>query len=570
METLFLAFSNSQENPLPTLKEEQEAVQRFLVRRQKDQDFRIHLNPFATISQVAEYLHMLKDDITVFLFSGHADRDQLLLNEEKTNSHGVAQLLGQCPKLKLVILNGCATGSQVTLLSKLKNRPVVIATRAPVDDWAATQFSKSFFQVLCEEYGTVLEAFDAGLGAAQMRRQQPIRVSRGLFTRGENPACWVLHYQDELEVDWRLPIYTSPSGGDFEPNLLMIDQLVQAFAPFNEEVEKIVKKEADGERVSILDKRQVILTSLPHPISEQLRKLIVPNQEASKMVFYDRPGPDRLRQMTVLYETILELCSFVMLSQLWNALNENDALELPEALREKIKRFFSLNSGAFDYLPLIRSIHQFIEQNGFTYFIEELESVSASFEEQTPFYTACRFMERTKERLHKKGSLEKWEAAQLSMVAERKLTLILGQIGFISRYTVVSVMDIDVLKYRHENRARFKHRLVRLVQSFVGLEEESEELPDYLDTASVLLMPSNTIGKRYLNLSPFIIDENAFEEKQTNNSKLHFFFRYVKEKDAYYFKHVYKPDDLPLEVKTQRHFKMIKAQFDAFAELVGI
>ena len=103
-----------------------------------------------------------------------------------------------------------------------------------------------------------------------------------------------------------------------------------------------------------------------------------------------------------------------------------------------------------------------------------------------------------------------------------------------------------------------------MVQRFVGLEEEHEMRDGFMDTASVLLLPSKKDAKVFLNLSPFIIDKNAFVEK-SNESKLHYFDRYEKAVDAYSFKHIYKPDDLPLVVNREEHFEVIKAQFNAFA-----
>jgi hypothetical protein len=38
-------------------------------------------------------------------------------------STGIAGLLEQCPKLKLIVLNGCATKGQLKQLGNLKNPP---------------------------------------------------------------------------------------------------------------------------------------------------------------------------------------------------------------------------------------------------------------------------------------------------------------------------------------------------------------------------------------------------------------------------------------------------------------
>ncbi|MCP3932443.1 MAG: hypothetical protein GY705_25510, partial [Bacteroidetes bacterium] len=96
MKKLFLAFSNSRHSPLPTLSEEDERVYQMLARREAEHHFGIHRNSYATIPHISEYLSLFQDDIIMFLFSGHAERDRLLLDDEAANAAGIAQLLGRC------------------------------------------------------------------------------------------------------------------------------------------------------------------------------------------------------------------------------------------------------------------------------------------------------------------------------------------------------------------------------------------------------------------------------------------------------------------------------------------
>ena len=75
-------------------------------------------------------------------------------------------------------------------------------------------------------------------------------------------------------------------------------------------------------------------------------------------------------------------------------------------------------------------------------------------------------------------------------------------------------------------------------------------------------------GLQFLNLSPFIIDQNAFEEN-TDISKLYFFDRFDVGADRCYYRHVKKPvEDRPLEVMAASKYDMVKEQFDAFQQLV--
>ena len=109
MDVLFLAFSNSKLDRLPNLEKEEESIYRLLAPRALQQQFMLHRESYANISKVHEYLVLFRNNLSVFLFSGHAGKDKLLLDDEQALSGGIAQALGQCKKLKMVILNGCYT-----------------------------------------------------------------------------------------------------------------------------------------------------------------------------------------------------------------------------------------------------------------------------------------------------------------------------------------------------------------------------------------------------------------------------------------------------------------------------
>ncbi len=573
MDLLFLAFANSPENPLPTLKEEDDEVYGTLVRRSVQQHFAIHRDSATSVAKLTEYLVLFRDYITLFLYSGHAGRDALLLERQAANATGIAELLEQCPKLKLIILNGCSTQGQVERLLGLKNKPVVIATSAPVGDRAATQFSISFFQALGEQFLPVEEAFQAGIGAAKTVAGEDLSVGRGfeLPARKSDQPVWGLFYETPSALQWKLPATPIRQlAGEGEANEQLIGRLIELLAPHSIEVRKIKDGEESGLEFNILDKREAILKALPHPVSEQLRKLLVPEPAGSKVIFYDRAGPDRLRQMVTTYQTMLELIAFIGLAQLWDALSENKEVELSAELTELLTTFFDRNrtdDKTYDYLPLIRHALKVLQKHRIDPFVSELGRMSGQLEASAPVCQACRFMKAMQSRLDKRNGMEATEAAQLCLIAEEKLATIIGHFGFLSGYTLASVKGIDVIKFRHLPAPQFKHHLVRLVQRFVGLAEEQQLLAEFMDNASILLLSSDGEPKGYLNLSPFIIDENAFDEKAAI-AKLYFFDHYEKENDTYCFRHIYKPDDLALQVGKQTGLKMVKAQFDAFARLV--
>ena len=577
MNLVFLAFANNEVEPLPSLSAEDDQIYHLLARRAKDGHFFIHRDSHTTVPKILDQLLLYKDQLTVFHFSGHAGRDLLLLEDGQANARGIMEILKQCPKLKLVLLNGCSTQGQVAQLLELDTHPIIIATSAPVGDMEATEFSTRFYQALAEDYETVEEAFNWGIAAAQTVSNHTITVEKRSMGRQallEEPI-WGIFYRSELNLGWRLPEFQMAYlPQQFEPNTILIKHLIRTYSSYNQEVGAIFQDEKNGIQRSLLDKREAILKCLPHPISEQLRKLIVREQAGSTHIFYYHLGHNRLKQMATTYYTIIELLAFILLAQLWDELlkNKDFKVKIASGLLGEITHFFSLRRRErplYNWIPLIQELQKVLHSNEVPFFVKELAEANF-FNGNSEFEVSCSFMESLKKRMTdlKRAEFDGAEAQRLCIIAEEKLAIILGQMGFLAKYVLASVKNIDVIKYRHIDTPQFKHKVVRLVQRFVGLAEEHQVRDNYMDTASVILIPDDSTDERFLNLSPFVIDENAFIEK-SNISKLYYFDRYEKEADAYTYKHVYKPEDIPLVVRQEMHFSIIKTQFKAFLNLIS-
>ncbi len=259
-----------------------------------------------------------------------------------------------------------------------------------------------------------------------------------------------------------------------------------------------------------------------------------------------------------------------MLAQLWDALNDTAAaVRLDATTRDDIRRWLvrpAAEGESYDVLPLIRSLRQTFAAGGIPYFVTEFGELSDRLRAGGDLARGCDFLQSLRVRLAQQQPNEA-EAAHLCILAEGHLATVLSAIGFIARYTFASVKGIDVMKYRHLSQVQFRHRIVRLVQRFVGLAEEPVYHAESMDTTSVLLLRSAEGPPDFLNLTPFVLDENAFDDK-ASVAKLQFFERYDPAPDAYVYRHVYKPLDLPLLIRDQKHFKIVRAQFDAFAQLI--
>lgn len=576
MARIFLSFANSQQHPLVTLQEEDDKVYSILSRREEAKHFRIHRDSFSTIPKIAEYLVLFQDDIILFHFGGHAGQDKLLLNDTNANAKGIAKLLGSCKNLKLVILNGCSSKGQVSALLS-SGVPIVIATSAPVGDRAATQFAISFYQSLGDLHENVGSAFQTAIGAAQTEsafnlnpetKSRDINFSEEEFL-SEDPL-WGLYYQNEIDLEWKLPIARYIQQEEYIPNRSLIQSLLNSLAPFDPEVGKIQRQEEMGIEASLGEKKIAILKCLPHPISQQLRKLMSKEKGMEEHIFYDKAGPERLNQICHTYITMIELLSFILLADLWQTLENNSDLNLKTPETTTLNSFFVRQftvKKPFNFVELIRTVREIMESLPLPliFFMEEFRKVSQSFNEDTSFAAACRFLEALSFRNSEKNSISEEESFELCPIAENKLAIILGELGFLATYSLSSVRAINVLKYRYPHGPLFNHRVIPLAQEFLELEEKVEILEKYMDSSSVILKRKVGNSFQFLNLSPFVIDESAFDVK-ADLAKLFFFVGYDKDSDTLRYRHVYKSADPNLAVSDQKHFRILRTQFDALCQ----
>ena len=115
------------------LENEDDIVYRHLNMGKRKFDYNIYRQSMSSVDKISQALTDHQDEISIFLFSGHAGLKHLLLDDQLARAEGIAHSLSLCPNLKLVMLNGCSTMGHVKLLLG-KGIPMVIATSAPVDD----------------------------------------------------------------------------------------------------------------------------------------------------------------------------------------------------------------------------------------------------------------------------------------------------------------------------------------------------------------------------------------------------------------------------------------------------
>ncbi|MCI4670571.1 MAG: protein kinase, partial [Bacteroidia bacterium] len=126
--------------------------------------------PAATQKEIMEVFQdeWYQNRIWIFHYGGHATEDQLWLEGDEGGnqaffSKGLARFLGAQKGLKLVFLNGCATGDHANLLHE-SNIPAVITTSKKISDDQAQDFASTFYQGIAGG-GNISEAFEEAEGA---------------------------------------------------------------------------------------------------------------------------------------------------------------------------------------------------------------------------------------------------------------------------------------------------------------------------------------------------------------------------------------------------------------------
>ena len=564
---IFLAFANDPTQPLVQLTEEDNALRDLLHDRSvKQQHFHVHRESHADLDSLRRYLSEYRDQVWLFHYGGHAGSEQLFLTSGEAQADGIAAMLAEQPTLKLVFLNGCATQGQVQHLLSL-GIPAVIATRTPIEDTLARQFSRHFYHSL-EVGATLQESFQAAANYVQAAGKSGL-ILRGLeLTTSDMPSddTWGLfHRSDRAEVlQERLPVGMREEIPDeFEPNQLLIETIWETLL-----AEGIV---AAGRKPPKLSrKRMDILNNFPAPIAEHLRKLFVPLGEAEADEAYNKIGPNRLRQLARTYQVLMELMTFTLLAQLWEHQLQENPFHLPPELQKDLKHFLNLPEGqrdTFAFIPFIRALRKVLDQESVEYFVEELTHMAQLMAEENAFRRASTYFDFLRQRLATQSNAQlQPEIGRLCVEAEIQLSHLFEELGYLARYTLATVKQIMVQKYRHTLQPRFQHTVVRLVDLLGGMDEEEEVFEGFLDSQSVLLLKEDEEAETlpFLNLSPFIIDENAFVDN-SDVSKIYFFHHFQPHPAAWAYRWVHKPSD-PVLLVPGNAFAVVEEQLQAFLQ----
>ena len=611
MKVILLAFANSQANPLEHLTREDRIVYDLLSKQYFNQDYIVQRESFTTPERLNDVMEQWEGDIAVFHYSGHAGKDELLMGDRRVFPKGIARQLAKSVEngsLKLVILNGCSTWGQVSYLLEM-GVPAIVSTNAPVGDKSASEFSIRFWRSL-KTGNDIQSAYEDGLNAAQTLADRDISGVFGKrhLVNDETP--------DQLKMDDKAPLWRLDALGEAEiqtfpipyrqkavvdesgmqPNESIIETLYNSFSEAgNPKILDLVRRENEGGEVTISDKQIAILNSIPFPIGTHLQKLICPVSQSSDEG-YDVFGFKRLKQTGQLFQITTEFLAIIMIAQVWELyVRFGSTFKVNEKIKSDLSQYLNMTEKQrelYDYIPLILEIKEFLSdlrnhEPEVCAFLEKQDILKSFFQVDETFLSASRFLLDIRESTLRK-QMDDNAAVSICIEAETQLCRFLAPLGFIHRYYLTSVQNIDIMKLRHINKENtdYKHQVIRCMQA-IGKDERNYYLmKTFLDNWGVILLKSEISKipdkkgyyrvevKDFLNLSPFVIDRNSFIPG--TDLVYIMFFNSMDDRGCIHYKKVNKPlekkDSLEIilpGVNMEDRFEAIRLQLNAFRDFIA-
>lgn len=536
---IFLAFANSTDAYLDMLKRESRNVNHALEALEDKQLINIAREESAGIEELFHTFNRFRGRIAIFHYAGHADGTQLHLDDEQfANADGIAELLSAENALKLVFLNGCSTKGQVARLMEL-GVPAVIATSVAINDTKATEFAEHFYRSLANK-STIKSAFNYAVSFLKTKYRNmetpTIQQHRGLRLPSSAPAekeelPWGLYLNDNADqiLDWTLPTtFTPPApvrpNDDYEVNDYIYPVMYE-MVRFEKNLEEELY-DRDGEPIDDREFLAKVIENFPWPIGAQIRRLVSNDSEMNQ------PTLTRLQQIVSTYIVTSQLLMYILMAQLWEARQKNE--EIPNVY---FLDALSMNRDSFEVYDFMSHIKQIINvfiENDYKLFVEEFHFIAEAMSEKGDYYNAYLFLESIRSRMNA-GSDFQNEVYQLCVDAEYALSVILSKAAFLVRYQMITIRDIFIVNpwHKEEEFSHFMGRLNAQEGDFLTLFKKPRNYNTYAKSRSVLLVKDIKKIDEHLNLSPFIIDKNAFGDTKATAMDL-FMYAYNEDEEYWY------------------------------------
>jgi hypothetical protein len=199
-------FANPEEKRLDYLVKEYRETKSELGTLKREHGYLIESEAFAKFESIESLLKYDGDKLKIFHFGGHANGEELEIEDEKGNkkalfAKGFVPLLRAWSHPDLVFLNGCQTWKQALKLIHT-GIPKVIATSRGIEDKVAADFSIRFYRAFAHQQ-IVDEAFQKSILALKSREKDFLaETTRSLFWEDINKA--EAEPVEQVLVPWKL------------------------------------------------------------------------------------------------------------------------------------------------------------------------------------------------------------------------------------------------------------------------------------------------------------------------------------------------------------------------------
>jgi hypothetical protein len=542
-----LTFANDQDEHLDLLKAESSQLKWTLFPLDDKGAIKVVHEESAGVDDIIRIFQEFDRRILIFHYGGHAGGHGLRLEQGAAHAEGLAAMFKQqAENLQLVFLNGCSTRPQVDRLLELGVK-AVIATSCPIQDPMAKEFSEYFYKWLVGRQ-SIEGAFESASAAIRTKYQDvekpiiEIRQTRGLQKLGkaEKPEefPWGLYVNEAHKevLNWRLP--TTPKAksyaqqqSDYQPNqylkyvldamLFLDDRLAGRLC--DEEGHLV---DAAGNPMNDQQKFYLILQNLPWLIGAPFQKLIA----------LKSPTLERLKQITSTYLISSQTLLYIIISQLWNR------QDLSAKKKANLLDTLDLTRGEFlvyDYMSYVKRLyqHEYFDQSHPPFVREIIPFLEELNDSESELFKAYLHLESLRDMLCDE-EIPEAEAPAHCEEAESSLTVLLSRIAFLVSYTMIAVREIEIINYPH-SEIEYRHRLGELNGIGDSLGLSPRMIKQHTCCDSILLtrqledLDDPERLQQIVNLSPLIIDENAFLRYTTDSLNIHMFA--FKEGDTYYY-----------------------------------
>lgn len=541
---LLLVFANDNHDALPLLETELRQIENDLAEIRINSEIITERLENADADSLFKRLSMLQashNPMRIFHFSGHAGGTKLLLEDGIVDASGIARFLnlfkdemGNNP-LKLVFLNGCSTQKQVKLLHE-KGIPAVIATSRPISDSLAMEFSRKFYETFLLKAKNLETAFEEAASFIESKNNQSAEIYRGVSLSDDDDMPWGLYInkgQDRI-LSWRFPLSSVLEVTDIPEVNGGVNRIYEAL---RENGLNITIKDKGQIHASFEDKQEALIKEFSWLIGVPLRRLFT-----KTLGLY---GKNRLLRLVDAYTHATRFIAYILLSQV-----------MEDKILRKDERLLALfpikkeNYPVYDFLKLQKCCHDLMKEQKIKIFFKEIEKVLQLWEADKEIAEMFAFMEDFRRIIYTNSVLDKWEEKEIADYAQKVegvLTELLTHFGFLARYRLLTVTDIEIHRLRFQIQTKFEHFYGELhgnYKSFNGFVKG--KFDDYAYSHSVLLVRKGREQEldnpdNYLVLSPLIFDNNSYSELKINEyrSKTPNIFFYLYTETGEKRKHVF-------------------------------